>query len=120
MDAKDRVIARIYRGKDGGQPPRKTWLDAKAIDPSITLDWVKSWFRLNIKPAKQVGGAKNSYVAPHAYFEYQADLFFISSRQFPDQEFKIGMAMIDVFSKFAVVIPIRSRYAKDVLPAIFK
>ncbi len=76
MNDKDKVIAKVYRGREGGQPPYKTYLDAKAIDPSITLDWTKSWFKLNVQPTKQVGGAKNSYVAPHAYHEYQADLFF--------------------------------------------
>ena len=60
INDRDKTIATVYRSKDGVNPPYKTWLDAKAIDPSITLDWTKSWFKLNIQPTKQVGGAKNS------------------------------------------------------------
>ena len=91
VNEKNKVIPQIYYGSEGGQPAHKTWLEAKAINPSITLDWVKSWFRLNIQPTKQVGGAQNSYVAPLAYHEYQADLFYITAKQFPNQDFPWGL-----------------------------
>ncbi len=93
MDAKDKVIAKVYHGKEGGQPPYKTWSDAKAIDSNITLDWTKSWLRLNIQPKRQVGGARNSYVAPHAYHEYQADVFYITAKQFKNQDCEFGCMM---------------------------
>ena len=70
-----RVIAKVYRGPDGGKPAYKTWLDAEAIQPGITLNLVKVWFKLTVEPKNQVWGKRKSYVAPHAYFEYQADLF---------------------------------------------
>ncbi len=70
-----RIIAKVYRAPDGGKSAYKTYLDAKAISPGITLNLVKSWFKLNIEPKNQVWGKRNSYVAPSAYFEYQADLF---------------------------------------------
>ena len=98
----------------------KHGLVAKAIDPRITLDWTKSWFKLNIQPTKQVGGATNSYVAPRAYHEYQADLFFITEKQFLNQGYKAGLSMIDVFSKFAVVIPLKEKNGVEVMDAIFK
>ena len=65
------TIRKVYYGKDGGSTAYKTYLDAKAIDPRITLDWVRGW----VERTRQVGGAKHSYVAPHAFFEDQADLF---------------------------------------------
>ncbi len=64
-------------------------------------------------------GARNSYVAPSAYFEYQADLFFVTPKQFKNQKFTIGLSMIDVFSKFAVVIPIKEKKAEYIMAAIF-
>ncbi len=70
-----RIMAKVYRGADGGKPAYATYLDAKAINPGITLNLVKGWFKLNVEPTKQVWVKGNSYVAPHAYFEYQADLF---------------------------------------------
>ncbi len=39
-----RVISKVYRGADGGKPAYKTYLDAKAIEPVITLNLVKGWF----------------------------------------------------------------------------
>ena len=58
----------------GGKPAYKTWQDAKAISPGITLNLVKGWFKLNVEPKNQVWGKRNSYVAQNAYHEYQADL----------------------------------------------
>ena len=116
----DETISKIYHSRDGGRTAYKLWLDAKAKNPDIKLDWVKGWLRNNVDPTKQIGGARNSYVAPHAYFEYQVDLVFITKRQFPNQTLRIGMSMIDVFTKFAAVIPIKSRFAVDVIPALFR
>ena len=104
-----RIIAKVYRGADGGKPAYKTYLDAKAIEPGITLNLVKGWFKLNVEPKNQVWGKRNSYVAPHAYLEYQADLFFVTPKQFKNQKFTIGLSMIDVFSKYAVVIPVKKK-----------
>ena len=120
INAKDKVIAKIYYGKEGGQPAYKTWLEAKVIDPGITLDWVKSWFRLNVQPKRQVGGAQNSYVAPRAYHEYQADLFFVTAKQFPNQDYPTGLSVYDVFSKYAVVIPMTDRKGKDIMKSLFE
>ena len=41
---------------------------------------------------------KNSFVAPHAHFEYQLDLLFKSSQDLEQQNFRIGLVFIDVFS----------------------
>ena len=75
INEKSKVIASVYRGKEGGKPAYKTWLEAKAINPRITLDWTKAWFKKNVEPKNQVWGKRNSYVAPHAFFEYQVGLF---------------------------------------------
>ncbi len=120
INAKDKVIAKIDYGKEGELPAHKTWLDAKVINPSITLDWVKNWFRLNVQPKWQVGGAQNSYVAPRAYHEYQADLFFITAKQFPNQDFPYGLSVYDVFSKYAAVIPMFDRKGVDIMKALFE
>ena len=65
----------------------------------------------NIERTKQIGGAKNSYVVPHAYFEYQADIFYITDRQYQNQDYIYGLSMTDVFSKYAAVIPLKERDA---------
>ena len=119
-DETDKSIRRVYYSKTGNSTPYKTYLDAKTIDPSITFSDVKEWFKKNIERTKQVGGAKHSYVAPHAYFEYQADNFYITDRQYQNQDYIYGLSMIDVFSKYAAVIPLKERDAENIMAAIFK
>ena len=120
IEDKNKTIRKVFYAKDGGRTPYKTWLDAKAIDPRITLDWVRSWFNKNVEKTRQVGGAKNSYVAPRAYHEYQADLFYITAKQFTNQDYPFGLSVIDVFSKYATVIPLKDRKAVFIMPALFK
>ena len=74
--AEHRLIAQVYRGPEGGTSTFKTWQDARELNPRITLNQVKGWFSINVQPTGQVWGKRNSYVAPNAYHEYQADLFF--------------------------------------------
>ena len=85
LEYRDNTISKVYHDRNGGRTANKTYLDAKAIDPHITLDLTKGWFRRNMERTKQIGGARNSYAAPYAYSEYQADLFFVTKRQFPNQ-----------------------------------
>ena len=58
INDRDKTIAQVYFGKDGGSTPYKTYLDAKAIDPRITLDWVRSWFSKNIENKASRWGKK--------------------------------------------------------------
>ena len=51
-----KIIAKVYRGADGGKHAYQTYLDAKAIEPGITLNLVKGWFKLNVQPTNQVWG----------------------------------------------------------------
>ena len=78
----DDAISKVYYGPDGGRTAYKTYLDVREIDSEITLDWVRGWFRNILDRTKQVGGAKNSYVAPRAYHEYQVDLFSLRNDSF--------------------------------------
>ena len=90
------------------------------MDKKITLELVRQWFRETIEKTKQVGGAKNSYVAQRAFQEYQADVFYNTEKQMPNQEFPFGLSMIDVFSKYATVIPMRERKAANLVAAILQ
>jgi hypothetical protein len=59
----------------------------------LQLKDVQDWFNKNVDRAPQLKGY-NSYVAPHAHFEYQMDLFFINDA---GEAYKIGLLMIDIF-----------------------
>ena len=53
---------------------------------------------------KQLKGY-NSFIAPYPNYEYQLDLFFIND--LPEQKIKIGLVLIDIFTKYAAVIPLK-------------
>ena len=81
---------------------------------------MRQWFSENVQKTKQVRGAKSSYVAQRAFQEFQADIFYITPKQMPNQQYPFGLSMIDVFSKYATVIPLKERKAPDIMAAISK
>ena len=58
IEDRDKTIRKVYHGKDGGSSAYKTYLDAKAIDPRITLDWVRGWFKKNVKRQDKKAGQR--------------------------------------------------------------
>ena len=63
-------------------------------------------FRENVEQKKQIRG-RNTFIAPEPFYEFQFDLFFINDLK--NQKFNIGAIMIDVFSRFMVVVPIKNK-----------
>ena len=80
---------------------------------------VKDWFSENIERKTQLSGY-NSFVAPEANYEYQLDFFFISPKDLKNQEYKGGLVLLDVFSRKAVVTPIKSKNMVDVTTGILE
>ena len=80
---------------------------------------VKAWYDKNIDRKRPMSGF-NSFIAPYAYYEYQIDLFFITKKDLDNQKFRIDLVMIDIFSKFALVIPIKSKQPPDLLAGIME
>ena len=75
------------------------------------------FFEKNIRQKKQLKGY-NSFVAPEANYEYQIDLMFFSD--LVSQTYKVGMACIDIFSKYAAVVAIKSKQEGDVAAGILE
>ena len=76
-------------------------------------------FLKNVEQKRKPRG-QNSFVAPHAYYEFQIDLFFISNDDLPNQKFRVGMLCIDIFSKWMTVVPIKSKQPPDVLAGVME
>ncbi len=114
------LIRKAYYSKTGLSTPYKIWKDVNSQDNRISLERVKAWFRENVARTKPTGGAKNSFVAPYAHFEYQVDIFFITEKQLQNQEFPFGLSCIDIFSKYATVVPIKSRKHEEIMRGILK
>ena len=91
--------------------------DSRKVDKSIKMSDIDEFFKKNIRQKKQLKGY-NSFVAPEANYEYQIDLMFFSDLL--NQKFKVGMACIDIFSKYAVVVAIKSKQEGDVAAGILE
>ena len=112
---KDDVIKNIYFDRSGFGSVATTFKDAKAKEPSITLNDVKDWFKKNTEVKKKQRGI-NSFVAPYNNHTYQVDIFFMGKTDFENtQKFRAGLVLIDVLSKYAVVVPIKSKDTYDVI-----
>ena len=118
-DNKDDIISNIYYDRSGYGSVQTTYQDAKKKDKTITVNDVKKWFEKNVSRKKQLSGY-NSFVAPYAKYEYEIDLFFISKNDLPNQKFRVGLIMVDVFSKFMAVVAIKSKDPPDVLAGIME
>ena len=117
MSDKQNIISKIYFDRSGFNSKKITFEDARKIDKSIKMTDIDEFFKKNIKQKKQLKGY-NSFVAPEANYEYQIDLMFFSDLQ--NQKFKVGMSCIDIFSKYAVVVAIKSKQEGDVAAGILE
>ncbi len=114
---KDELLKKLYFDDEGFGSIQSLYKEAKAQDKTITLAYVRKWMNENREQNKQLSGT-NSFVAPNPNYEYQIDLFFIND--LPNQEYKVGMVCIDIFTKYLVVVPIKSRNQNDVADGLIQ
>jgi hypothetical protein len=113
MVDKDKIISSVYYDFYGSI--KDTFNEAKKKDPSIKYDDVKEWFSKNCVRKTNVKGF-NSFIAQEPYQEYQIDLFFINDLD--DQEYKIGLLIIDIFTKYITVVPLKTKQPEDMLDGL--
>ena len=99
---------------------KTTLQDAKKKDPSIKMEDVQQSFSKNEDEKRKPRG-ENSFVAPSLYWEYQVDVFFISPNDVESQQkFRVGLVLIDMFTRYAVGIPIKSKQPDDILAGMME
>jgi hypothetical protein len=76
---------------------------------------LNNWYNENVPRTSQLRGY-NSYIPPHANFEYQADVFFVTRPE--NLEYKIGLIVVDTFSKFCSVMMLKNKTPDVILPAM--
>ena len=113
MSDKNKIISNIYKEYYGSR--RDTFEEAKKKDPSITYEDIKDWFNKNFIRKTNLRGY-NSFIASEPYEEFQMDLFFINDLD--NQDYKIGLLMVDIFSKYMTVVPVKTKQPDDILQAI--
>ena len=111
MSSKQDIIGKIYFDRSGYGSKQTTLRDAKEKDKTITMKDVEEFFRKNVEQKKQLRG-QNSFIPPHPFYEFQMDLFFINDLE--EQKFRVGLLMIDIFTKYMVVVPISSKGEGDI------
>ena len=111
---KDSIIKDICYDKSGYSSIQKTYIDAKEKEPSITLKNVKDWFSKNLEKTTQLKGY-NSYINNEAFEEFQIDLAF-----FKAGELDPALIIIDTFSKYATVIPMKGKTPLDIITGIME
>ena len=70
---KQKIISDIYFDRSGFGSRATTLKDSKEKDASITKDDVEEFFKKNVEEKRKPRG-ENSFIAPHAHWEYQLDL----------------------------------------------
>ena len=123
----EQTISNCYYDTEGGFGSiQETYKKAKQQNLEITIDEVKDFMRK--QPNKQIKGYRrtNSYTAPFARFEYQIDIMVMSPLS-KEPEVKIvptkkepryALVVIDMFSKYADVIPMKENNGESVLVAL--
>jgi len=117
MPTINEIISKIYNEPSGFGSLKTTLEDARKIDKSITNEDVKKFFRENVEQKKQLKGY-NSFIAPYPNYEFQIDLFFVNDVD--NQTYKVGMILIDIFTKYMVVVPIKSKSEGDVAAGLIE
>jgi hypothetical protein len=107
-----------YDEEDGFGSMAKTLKDAKKYNDKVTIDDVKNWFAKHIGTKRQLKGY-NSFIANQPYEYYQMDLFFFEdlSKETKTKQ-PYGLLMVDSFSKYCQVVPVKSKQIDDVLEGI--
>ena len=95
MDTIDEIIDSVYHDPAGYGSMAYTLKHAKNQDPTIKPEDIRNWMEKHIENKGKMRGF-NSYVASRPNQEYQMDLMFFTEA---DSEFKVGMLMVDIFTK---------------------
>ena len=73
-EQKDKILNDIYYDQAGYGSVKRTYSEARLQSSKITLKYVQEWSNTNVGKKSQPVGT-NSFVAPHAHYEYQIDIF---------------------------------------------
>jgi len=114
---KDELLNFIYFDPAGYGSIKQTYDEAKKKDKTITMKDVKDFIDKHVEQKKQLRGM-NSFIAQRPKQEYQMDLFFITKKDFPNDSNVGGLLMIDIFTKFINIIPIKTKTIPELLEGI--
>jgi len=117
---KEKIIKQIYENKETGYGSIKDTLrQAVKKDSTIKYDDVKKY--LDKLPHRQTQfkyKGFNSFISPHALFEFEVDLIDLGTYIEEKGGIRYGLVAIDNFTKYAWVQPMKEKNAKNLIEAL--
>lgn len=125
MDESERVLSEIYYNEEspgGFGGVNRLFAEAKKVIPALSLETVKKWLQSQsaytlFKPARKKFKRLRILVS-NIDEQWEADLMDMSWLQSTNSGVKYLLAVIDVFSKYAWVIPLKNKSANSLIEAI--
>ena len=114
---KDKLISDIYYDLGSLGSIKRTYEDVKAKDKSISYNDVKEWYTKNIEKTGKYRRT-NSYIAKFQHQEWQMDIAFFNDLH--DPEYNQALVVIDIFTKYAAMQPLKSKQGPDIYEAFIK
>ena len=133
MPAKKETIETVYFGPDGFGSLKQITKDAKTKDDTITYEDVRDWKSKQSFGQKTKPRGSNSFIAQEPYQEYQCDLFFFPKPRSSEiqrtratwrgeqrlwSKTTNALLIVDIFTKFTQVVPLKSKQIPDVLAGL--
>jgi hypothetical protein len=119
-ESKEATIKKIYEHPDSGYGSiTDTFKQAKKVNLSIKYVDVKEYLdKLKHRQTQFQYKKHNSFVSPHPLFEIEIDLVDLTSKAEENDGFRYGFVGIDNFTKYAWVVPIKTKQPHDVTKAM--
>ena len=109
-------IEQVYTDRAGFGSLAQTIKDVKRYYPEINKADVTKWYKANVERNVVQRSGYNSYVAKSPLEEFQIDLFNMKVKE--DDEYKMAIGAIDIFTKVATVIAVPNKQPETFLKAL--
>ena len=109
-------IEQVYTDRAGFGSLAQTIKDVKRYYPEINKADVTKWYKANVERNVVQRSGYNSYVAKAPLEEFQIDLFNMKVKE--DDEYKMAIGAIDIFTKVATVIAVPNKQPETFLKAL--
>ena len=116
MESINEKIEKVYTDRSGFGSLKQTIADVKRYHPEINKTDVVKWYNSNIDRNVIRRDGYNSYVAKGPLEEFQIDLFNMKVKE--DDEYKMAIGAIDIFTKVATVIAVPDKKPETFLMAL--
>ena len=119
-ESKDATIKKIYEHPITGYGSiNDTLKQASKINPSIKVADVRDYLnKLKHRQTQFQYKKHNSFVSPHPLFEIEIDLVDLTAKAEENDGLRYGFVGIDNFTKYAWVVPMKTKKPHDVIKAM--